>query len=178
MPAACLPSDVPILETERLRLRAYRADDLAACAALWSDPVTVRHTTGKPLTREEVWLRLLAHAGSWALLGYGLWALEERAGGEYIGELGFIERMRDIRPSIEGVPEAAWILDSRHHGQGYATEAVRAAIAWGDAYFGRARTVCLIHEENAASIRVAEKCGYREFARTTYKDHVVIMFER
>jgi len=51
--------NVPILETERLRLRGHRLDDFPASAAMWADPVVTRHTTGKPQTREEVWLRLL-----------------------------------------------------------------------------------------------------------------------
>ena len=64
----------------------------------------------------------------------------------------------------EGLPELGWVLATRVHGKGYATEAVRAAIAWGDANIrssgsGLGRTVCIIHPEHARSIRVAEKCG-------------------
>ena len=44
---------VPVLETERLKLRGHRVEDLANCAAMWADPVVVRHTVGKPLTEEE-----------------------------------------------------------------------------------------------------------------------------
>jgi RimJ/RimL family protein N-acetyltransferase len=55
---------------------------------------------------------------------------------------------------------------------------VQAAIAWGDERFGRARTVCLIHPENLRSVRVAEKCGYTEFQRTTYKGQPAIILER
>jgi RimJ/RimL family protein N-acetyltransferase len=40
------------------------------------------------------------------------------------------------------------------------------------------RTVCLITPDNLASIRVAEKCGFKEFARTTYKDQPTILFDR
>ena len=58
------------------------------------------------------------------------------------------------------------------------TEAVRAIVAWGDAHFELARTACIVSPENVASIRVAEKCGYRELARTTYKGHPVVMLFR
>ena len=61
------------------------------------------------------------------------------------------------------------------HGKGFATEAVRAILAWGAAHLG-GRTVCMIDPANLASIRVAEKCGYKEFARTTYKGEPTILF--
>jgi len=76
------------------------------------------------------------------------------------------------------MPELGWALISRVHGKGYATEAVRAVVAWGEQHFGSARTVCIIRPENVASIRVAEKCGYRELQRTAYKGHATIIFAR
>jgi RimJ/RimL family protein N-acetyltransferase len=170
--------EVPNLETERLRFRGHRLEDFADSAAMWSDPVVTRHIGGKPFSREEVWARMLRYVGHWAWLGFGYWALEEKATGDFVGELGFADYKRDIQPSLDGTPELGWALATRVHGKGYATEAVRAAIAWGDEHFGKARTACLIHPENLASIRVAEKCGYREFQRATYKDHMVILLER
>jgi RimJ/RimL family protein N-acetyltransferase len=70
------------------------------------------------------------------------------------------------------------VLASAFHGKGYATEAVRAAHAWGDEHLASARTVCIVAPENAASLRVAERCGYREFGRTTLLDDAIVMFER
>ena len=64
------------------------------------------------------------------------------------------------------------------HGQGFATEAVRAVVAWGERHFGAQRTVCLIDPDNVASIRVAEKCGYRRVASSTYKGAPTLLFER
>lgn len=170
--------EVPILHTERLRLRGHRSDDFAACAAMWSDPVINRYTTGKPLSPELAWAKALRNAGLWPVLGYGYWAIEEKASGEFVGEAGFADFKRDIQPSIAGLPELGYVFCSRVHGQGYATEAVRAAIDWVDRNLGVKRTVCIIHQGNAASIRLAEKCGYREFQRSRYKEHDVIMFER
>jgi len=170
--------DIPILETPRLRLRGHRIDDLDACAVMWADPVVVRHTTGKPQTREEVWFRILRYVGHWALLGYGFWALEEKASSNLIGEVGFADFKRALDPPLGDTPEIGWILAPSAHGKGYATEAVRAVIAWGDEHFGSVRTVCLIQPENAASIRVADKCGYREYARTRYKENDVMLLER
>lgn len=168
----------PILETARLRLRSYRPDDFFACAAMWSDPIVNRYTTGKPLEPEVAWAKTLRNAGLWPVLGYGYWAIEEKADGEFVGETGFADFHRDIQPSIAGLPELGYVICSRAHGKGYATEAASAAIAWTDQHIRSPRTVCLVHEGNASSIRVAEKCGYREFQRTRYKGNAAIMFER
>lgn len=170
--------EVPILQTKRLTMRGHRLDDFADCAAMWAHPVVTRYIGGKPLSEEEAWARLLRYAGHWALMGFGYWAIEERETGHFVGELGFANYKRDIEPSLKGTPELGWALASKAHGKGYATEAVGAAVAWGEAHFGLARTVCLIHPENLASIRVAEKCGYKEFQRTTYKGHPTIVFAR
>jgi RimJ/RimL family protein N-acetyltransferase len=170
--------EVPVIETERLRLRAHRPDDLGDGAAMWGDPIVTRYIGGKPFTREEVWARLLRYAGHWSWLGFGYWAIEEKATGSFAGEVGFADFKRELESSIEGMPEIGWVLASRAHGQGYATEAVKAVLQWGDARFGRARTVCLIHPENAASVRVAEKCGYGELRRTTYKSQPTIVLAR
>jgi RimJ/RimL family protein N-acetyltransferase len=118
------------------------------------------------------------YVGHWSLLGFGYWLIEEKETGNFVGELGFADFKRGVEASIEGVPEAGWVLCPSAHGKGYATEALQAAHAWGDAHLPSLRTVCLIDPENAASLRVAEKYGYREIQRTTYLDSPTIIFER
>jgi RimJ/RimL family protein N-acetyltransferase len=167
-----------VLETERLKLRGHRLDDFAACAAMWADPVVTRYFGGKALTEEEAWTRFLRYAGHWSLLGFGYWAVEEKATGNFIGEIGFADYKRDIESSLKHLPEIGWVLASESHGKGYATEAVRAAIAWGDRYFRADQTTCIVNPENLRSIRVAEKCGYREFQRTTYKGQPSVVYVR
>ena len=169
---------IPTVETERLILRAHRRADLADYAALWADPAVIRHTTGVPQTLEESWRRLLFARGHWAVMEHGYWAVEEKGSGRFVGEVGFADLHRDMRPSLEGMPEAGWIVSPAFHGSGYATEGVRAIHAWGEKHFGPKRTCCIISPENDASIRVAEKTGYREVAHTLYKDHAVIVFHR
>lgn len=168
----------PTLETERLVLRAHRVSDFTDSLDLWSDPEATRFIGGRPFTQEEIWARLVRYVGHWVLLGYGYWVVTDKKTGRFLGEVGFADFKRDIEPSFEGMPEIGWVLAAHVHGRGYATEAVRAAIAWGDDHFEAARTVCIIAPENQPSIRVAEKCGYREFLRTTYKDNPTIMFMR
>jgi RimJ/RimL family protein N-acetyltransferase len=169
---------VPILETERLKLRGHRLEDFECCAAMWADPGVTRYIGGKPLTEEESWARLLRYAGHWALMGFGYWVAEEKATGSFVGEVGFADYKRDLTPSLKGVPEIGWVLASSAHGRGYATEAVRAAVEWGDRNFHTDRTACIIAPENLASIRVAEKCGYRKSQVATYKGHPTLMFVR
>ena len=167
--------DVPILATARLTLRAHRTDDLPAGAAMWADPAVTRFIGGKPFTPEEVWARLLRYAGLWSMLGFGYWAIEETATGRFVGELGFADFRRAVVPPLDA-PELGWALVQAVHGQGYATEAVRAVLAWGDARF--ARTVCIINPGNHASLRVAAKCGFQEQWRAAYRDHTTIVLAR
>lgn len=145
---------------------------------MWADPVVTRYIGGKPLSGEEAWTKLLRYVGHWALLGFGYWAVEEKATGNFIGELGFSDYKRELVPSMDGVPEVGWVLVPGAHGKGYATEALRTALAWGDTRFGPAKTFCLIHPENVASLRLAEKCGFRESVCTTYKNHATILLTR
>jgi RimJ/RimL family protein N-acetyltransferase len=170
--------EVPMLETERLRLRGHRLDDFTPSATMWADPKVTRHIGGKPLTEEESWTKLLRYVGHWSLLGFGYWVAEEKATGNFVGEIGFADYKRDLKPSLKGVPEIGWVLASQAHGRGYATEAVRAAVTWADTHFRSARTACIIAPENLASIRVAVKCEYREFQLTTYKGQPTMMFVR
>jgi RimJ/RimL family protein N-acetyltransferase len=167
-----------VIETERLRMRPHRLDDWAASAAMWADPVVTRFVGGKPSTEEEAWTRFCRYIGHWALVGFGYWLVEDRATGDFIGEVGFADYKRGMEPSIHGVPEMGWVLASRAHGHGYATEAVRAGLAWGEAHFGPTRTVCIIDPGNAASIAVAMKCGYRQLQTAVYRGASVLLFER
>lgn len=134
---------------------------------MWSDPAVVRFTIGEPAPPQRTWIRILAYLGHWTLLGYGYWAVEEKTSGRYVGELGFADFKRDVTPSIEGMPELGWALVSQFHGKGYATEALRAAVAWGDNYFAQRQTVCIIHRDNHRSFRVAEKLGYKAIFKAT-----------
>ncbi len=167
---------VPVLVTDRLVLRAHESGDLERSAAMWADPVVVRHIGNKPFSRQEVWSRLLRYVGHWAVLGYGYWAVTSRDDGRLLGELGFADFKRSIEPSTEGVPELGFALMKEAHGNGFATEALRAVVAWGDERF--ARTVAIVNPENVVSQRVLDKLVYRETHHTTYGGEAVRMFAR
>jgi RimJ/RimL family protein N-acetyltransferase len=171
-------SAAPVLQTDRLRFRAHTAADFEALAAMWGNPDVTRFIGGRPFTREECWTRLLRSAGHWALMGFGFWVVEERASGKFIGEAGFMDFKRDIEPPVVDLPEAGWAFIPDAHGRGIATETARAVVAWGDAHFGERQTTCLIDVAHSASIRVAEKCGYREWRRVKYHGQDEILFLR
>jgi RimJ/RimL family protein N-acetyltransferase len=169
----------PVIETARLRLRGHRRDDLAECTAMWSDPGVTKFISGRASSEQQTWARLLTYVGHWALMGYGYWAIEERATGAFAGEAGFADFKRDIAPAMRSRPELGFALASRFHGKGYATEAVRAALSWADANLPhRSSTVCMITPQNQASLRVAEKCGYRVFEQSLYNGKPVLFLIR
>lgn len=176
--AAERSSAIPVVETERLRLRAHRADDHAPCLAIWSDPEVVRYIGGRAFTSEEVWKRLLQYHGLWSLLGYGYWAVEEKATGRYLGDIGFADFRRELEPSLHGMLEFGWVLAPHAHGKGYASEAVAAATAWASEYFPQLQAVCIIAPENAPSIRVAEKAGFVKWADSTYHGAPTVVYRR
>lgn len=171
-------SSAPTLRTGRLTLRAHRAEDFPALAAMWAEPAVTRFIGGKPSTPAESWTRLLRYAGLWPVLGYGYWAVQDDATGRYAGDVGFADFRRPLTPSIAGVPELGWALAGEFHGRGLGTEAVRAALAWLDARGRWPRSVCIIDQANAASERVARKAGFGAPAAARLGDQPIRLFER
>jgi RimJ/RimL family protein N-acetyltransferase len=168
----------PTIDTERLTMRCPRLEDFEEALAMWADPQVTRYIGGKPSTREEMWARLLRYVGHWDLMGFGFWVVREKSTGRFVGEVGLADFRRDIEPPLGASKEAGWALSPSAHGKGFATEAVRAALRWAEGRFGPERVVCLIDPENEASLKVAHKCGFREFSRGTYKGGPTLMLER
>ena len=170
--------EVPVLETARLRLRGRTLDDFAFIREMWADPLVTKFIGGEPKPEEDSWSKFLRMIGHWQALGFGYWIIEERETGALMGEAGFGDFRREMEPSLRGEPEIGWVLAPEAHGKGYATEAAQAAIAWGDDFFGPVRMSCIIEPGHAASIRVAEKCGFKETARTTYHGEDIVVLHR
>jgi len=149
--------DIPILVTERLRLRSFRGSDFEDYAALNSDSEVLRHLGCglEPWDRGRSWRHMAFLMGHWQLGGAGMWAVEEQATGAFVGMIGFA--------APEGWPgfELAWILARRFWGKGYATEGAREALAYAFNALEREQVISLIHPENRASVRVALKIGER-----------------
>lgn len=166
----------PTLESAHLILRPFRAGDLDALAAIRADERVARFTGGLR-TRTDVWTTILRSAGMWDLLGFGYWAACDRVSGALVGEVGFADFERGMTPDISGLPEAGWIIAPEFWGRGLASEAVAAMHAWLDGA-RRTRSVCIISPENAASVRIADKQGYRETALAKLGDGTVTVYHR
>lgn len=168
----------PTLETARLILRPFRVEDLEPIAAAATDAEAVRFLGGTVATREETWRKLATIPGMWALLGYGYWIVERAGDGVVIGQAGFADFKRDMEPAIEGLPEMGWSFARHAWGQGYASEAVLAALRWIDAARAPREIVAIIDEQNLASIRVAEKAGFAQKETARYKSEPILLFRR
>ena len=171
---------IPRLETRRLVLRGRTMADFAGHVADRADPKVMRHIgKGEVLDEEEAFKGFLAMAGHWAMMGYGVWELEEKASGKRVGVTGFSQKKRPASHPASGAPEMGWSLASAAHGKGYATEAVAAALDWGRGFFGPGtRVVCVISTDNTASVRVAEKNGFKQFATASRYGLGRLVFER
>lgn len=167
---------IPTLETARLILTGPTSTDHADIAAMWADEDVVRHVGGVPFSAEDSWGRLLKYIGHWELMGFGTWMVRDKQGG-FVGEVGLFDLHRIIEPAVT-IPEVGWVLAKRAHGKGYATEAVQRILAWGEERLAAPAFSCIIDHDNFASLRVAAKCGFREHARTTYKQTPVILLRR
>lgn len=154
--------------TERLTMVPHGVADYDDLRQMWGDPAVVRLLGGVPGTAEDSWARLLRYAGNWALLGHGFWCVRRRDTGAYVGDVGYLEAKRTGVEGFDGDPEIGWSLNVAAYGQGFATEAVVAALEWGEGRF--ARTVAMINPQNTASEAVARRCGFGWFAAGTYKD--------
>jgi RimJ/RimL family protein N-acetyltransferase len=168
-----------MIETPRLLLRQHSLEDFPAYRAMNMDPRVIEYImAGKPATEEESWNRLMRNAGFWPILGYGLFAVVEKQTQCYVGLTGLAKFCRGLGEDFDPYPEAAWSNVGAAHGKGYGTEAAIAVHDWFRANHGPTRTVCIIDAENAPSLRVAEKIGYRAYDEAIYKDKRVIKFER
>lgn len=172
-----MPRSAPTLETDRLILSAHGLEDFDDVARLWSDPEVTRFIGGRPSTTEESWARLLRYAGAWTLMGYGFWAFRDKATGAYLGEGGLLQARRALEPAFGSTPEVGWALAPSAHGKGYALEALGAVLGWADGE-GHDRTACMIEPSNTPSIRLAEKLGFAEYARTTYHGARINLYAR
>ena len=173
-----MASQAPLIETERLFLRSFAADDLNAHAATLGDEQVMLHIGGKPLNREDAWRRLLSSVGMWQLMGMGAWAVERKSDGRMVGHCGFFQFERDMRPSILGEPEMGWIFDRSVHGQGIAFEACHAALEWAETAIGAESYPAIIDLENIASMKLAERLGFVRQGDAVYRDSPIALFRR
>jgi RimJ/RimL family protein N-acetyltransferase len=155
--------NIPTLTTPRLFLRAWTPEDAEALFTILQEKDLLRYfprTIPPPLDRVE---RYIAHhLAQWQERGYGHWAVVLHPSNQLIGWNG-LEYLPETSET-----EVAYLLSNKYWGQGFATEAARAAIDYGFGTVGLKQIIGLTHPENIASQRVLEKCGLAFIDRALY----------
>jgi RimJ/RimL family protein N-acetyltransferase len=154
---------VDTLTTERLTLRPFSADDVVPMMEMHQDPEVIKHVLlgGAPGDVEAAWRNVAMLIGHWHLRGYGQWAVVEHATGETIGRVG------PYNPKGWPGIELGWIIRRDRWGNGFATEAAKAALGWMWGHVDTDRVISIIRPDNLRSIRIAEKIGETLESRTT-----------
>ena len=154
-----------ILSTERLDLRELTPGDAAHLFTLNEDPEVVRHTGDGPFSSPAEARRFLeAYIEVYARDGMGRWAVLRRRDEAFLGWCG-------LRRAKDGEVDLGFRLHRRYWGNGYATEAARAAIGHGFGPLGLARVIGRARRANPASIRVLEKAGLRRERDFAFEGH-------
>ena len=141
-------------ETKRLFLREWTMQDLDAWAAILSDAEVMRYYP-KPFDRQNVQDWIVWNLENYRTDGFGLWAVHLRATGELLGDCGIT--MQQIHG--QRLPEIGFHMKKSVWGQGYATEAAKACLAWGMQQTDFPAFYCYQKSTNLPSRRVAEKLG-------------------
>jgi ribosomal-protein-alanine N-acetyltransferase len=148
--------EMPVLETDRLRLRGFTMADLDHVAALYGNS-KVMHFLGKgvPLSREDAQERLAAMIFRWETRRIPIWAVEMKETSKWIGRCGF-SPYKDTDEI-----ELAYTFLPKTWGSGYATEAARACRDYARDHTNWPRFIARTRPDNVASRRVMEKLGLR-----------------
>ncbi len=144
--------NIPILETQRLRLREWRESDLDALCEFHADALTTS-VYRLSFSRNDVWRRAATWLGHWYFRGYGTWAIEDKLSEAYVGQCGlwYPEGWDDI--------EIGYGIHPKFRGLGLAVEAATRVREFGYFERGLPRLVSYIQSSNTNSIRVAQKLG-------------------
>lgn len=170
-------SAIPVIETERLRLRGPVLADFEAYAAMWADERVTAFIGGKPRTRNESWARFIGMHGLWALCGYGYWLFADRQTDALVGVGGLASFERGIA-DLQGYPEAGWAIAPDHWSKGMVSEAMAAVMAWSDATLGAPEIRCIIDPGHGASEHVAAKLGFVKITEAWLDPKPINVFAR
>ncbi len=141
------------LETERLVLRQPDGSDWQSLHKYFSDPIATQYTTKKQFSDIETWYVVCSMLGHWQIRGYGPYVIEHKENKSVMGIAGFWYPLQWPGPEIK------WALAREYWGQGFASEAASAVLSAGKNSETDISWISVIHDENAASIRVAETIG-------------------
>jgi len=158
-----------VITTERLILRLPEPRDRAALHAMWADPAVMAELG--PVKDEAASDAVIAKHDGYRHEGLGFWVVERRSDGAMLGFCGL--KRGDAHNPIAGEIEVGWIIDRPHWRQGYALEAMTAALDWGWAHFDAPRLVAITSAINIKSQRMMARLGMHRLADGDY-DHLLI----
>jgi RimJ/RimL family protein N-acetyltransferase len=141
------------IATDRLLLRKPTASDVTPMMEVHQDPEVMRFLGPYPVTLTTAWRNVAMMVGHWEMLGYGSWVVIDKSTSEIVGRVGLW-----YPDGWLGV-ELGWTVKRSRWGEGIATEASRAALKWAWANLQVDHIISMIHPENGASVRIAEKLG-------------------
>lgn len=144
------------VETVRLLLRRWRHEDFGAYARICADPEVMRYLPG-PMTREQSEEQVAGFVRHWKERGFGLWAVEHKGSGAFIGFIGLVYHQG--WPEGENKTEVGWRLDCSYWNKGLATEGALASLRHGFEELGFERIISITLPANLAFRRVMEKAG-------------------
>jgi ribosomal-protein-alanine N-acetyltransferase len=147
---------IPRLTTERLLLREWRDADREPFAAMNADPQVMEHFPAT-LTRAESDALVDRIVGHWRVDRYGLWAVERTDDGVFLGFTGLAAPVSS--PGMPSFVEVGWRFAVEAWGHGYATEAARAAVAWGFDVLGLDQIASWTTVGNVKSQAVMQRIG-------------------
>ncbi len=163
------------IETPRLRLRRWRAEDADAYARISADPEVRRYVSpGAPLSRSQARRAIEALERHWDERGFGHWAAEDKATGRLAGRVGLLHHP-DWPEEPAGV-EVGWIVDPAFRGRGLATEGARASLRFGFERAGLEHIISIAEPENQASLRVMEKAGLAFEGETAWRGRRMVWY--
>ena len=146
-----MTDQIPVLDTSRLTLRAPGKGDLPTLTAFFATQRS--HMVGGPADASATFAKLASRIGHWAIRGYGLWHIDNRKTGDFLGWVGV------INPPGWDEPELGWTLFAHAEGQGFAFEAASAARAYGALHLGLDRLISYIRPDNDRSLALAKRLG-------------------
>jgi RimJ/RimL family protein N-acetyltransferase len=165
-----------ILETVRLNVRELETGDLPFVAEMLTDSLTMRFWP-RPYTKEEAAEWIERHRARYHSEGCGYWLLSLK-NGTPIGQVGVLTQAIELPPSLvdhRPIYGLGYILHHPFWGQGYATEAAKACLAWAFEEFNPPHVIALVRPENHPSIAVAKRIGMVDSGTVFYSgfDHKV-----
>lgn len=158
------------LESDRLLLRQWQETDFDPLYEMLSDVEVVKYLGGTPMDAPTAWRHMAMVIGHWQLRGFGLWAVEEKTTGHMIGRVGI------WHPHSWPAIEVGYTLHPKSWGKGYATEAAQMSAKAAFDHLNLDEIISIIHQDNIASQKVAERLGETKKEARNFMGHPVFIY--